>query len=367
MRYHLTRTTVLLLILVCFPGFTFCPESDKQQSQQNSWQEATLESVGINAEIILRASKLIEEWAYQGQRSLVIIKDGKLVFEAYYDGYDQNDLFRIYSISKSVTSILIGIALDNGYLKDENEPISKLLPQYSTLLRKEPKSTITLKNVLTMTPGFEWDEENYSFSDARNSHTQMNRENDWMAFVLSRPLAFNPGTRWVYNTGNSHLLGGILKATTGLHANEFAEKYLFDPLGIKNYKWNSDPMGYPCVGGSNGGLQLRTRDLAKFGQLILDDGKWKGKQIVSETWVKKSTAIHINATNISKYGYLWWRDRYKIKDRYLDAICGYGYGGQSLQIFPELNMVVTMTSWGRQPRAQTLPVLLKILNATVSK
>ncbi len=367
MKYHMRRPTVLLLILICFSNSTYCSDSDKQLTQENRWKEATLESVGINAEIINRASKLIEEGTYQGQRSLVIIKDSKLVFEAYYDGYDQNDLFRIYSISKSVTSLLIGIALDNGYLKDENEPIRKLLPQYSALMRNEPKSTITLRNVLTLTPGFEWDEENYSFRDARNSHTQMDRENDWMAFVLSRPLAFNPGTRWVYNTGNSHLLGGILKANTGLHANEFAEKYLFEPLGIKNYRWNTDPMGYPCVGGSNGGLQLRTRDLAKIGQLILDKGKWKGKQVVSETWVKKSTDIHINATNISKYGYLWWRDGYKIKDKYLKAICGYGYGGQSLHIFPDLKMVVVMTSWGRQQRAQTLPVLLKILNAAISR
>jgi len=333
----------------------------------DGWDIASMESVGIDAEKVYQLTKQIDKGKYEGQRSLVIIKDGKLVYEAYYDGYDRESLFRIYSVSKSVTSILIGIAIDKEFIKGVDEPLVNLLPQYAAILNSSNKNEITLKNVLTMSSGFKWDEESISFSDPRNSHTQMSSTKDWAKFVLSRPMAFEPGLKWIYNTGNTHLFGIILKTKTGLQATEFAEKYLFQQLGIKRYKWNRDPMGYPCVGGSNGGLRLSTRDFAKIGQLILDDGKWKSVLVVSKRWVDESTAIHMNATNISKYGYQWWRDNYKIKGKIFQAICGYGYGGQSLRIFPELNMVIAMTSWSKSSRAQTLPALLRILNATVKK
>jgi len=333
----------------------------------DGWEIASMRSVGIDAEKIYQLTKQIDDGKYEGQRSLIVVKDGNLVYEAYYDGYDRESLHRIYSVSKSVTSILIGIAIDKGFIEGVDEPLVKLLPKYAAILNNSNKYEITLKNVLTMSPGFEWDEESISFSDSRNSHTQMSRTKDWAKFALSRPLVYEPGIKWIYNTGNTHLLGVILKTKTGLHANEFAEKYLFEPLRIKKYKWNSDPMGYPCVGGSNGGLRLSTRDFAKIGQMMLDGGKWMGVQVVSQKWVDESTTIHINATNISKYGYQWWRDKYKIKGAIFKAICGYGYGGQSLRIFPDLNLVIAMTSWSKSSRAQTLPALLRILNATVKQ
>jgi len=331
----------------------------------NGWEKANLADVGIDAEKIFKLSQQINDGKYEGQRSLVIIKDGKLAYEAYYDDYDSDDLYRIYSVSKSVTSLLIGIALDKGLIKSVNEPILELLPQYSNIILDERKKKILLKHSLTMSPGFEWDEENIPFSDSKNSHTQMDNTDDWFEFVLTRELDFDPGRKWVYNTGNTHLLSGIIKEKTGLYANEFAEKYLFEPLGITEYEWNTDPMGYPCVGGSSGGLRLKTTDLAKIGQMILDGGKWKGKQILSEEWIKESTGSHIQATQVNQYGYQWWLMNYTIKGKRLEAICGFGYGGQSLQIFPDLNMVIAITSWGREPSAQTLPALLRILNATV--
>ena len=361
------KKTLFLIVGLLFTLSCNYSQTEIPVRLDDGWEIASMESVGINAKRVYQLTKQIDEGKLKGQRSLAIIKDGKLVYEAYFDGYDRESLHRIYSVSKSVTSILIGIAINKGFIEGVNEPLVKLLPHYTNILKNPNKNEITLKNVLTMSPGFEWDEESISFSDSHNSHTQMSRTNDWAKFVLSRPIIFEPGTKWIYNTGNTHLLGVILKTKTGLQANEFAEKYLFEQLQINKYKWNSDPMDYPCVGGSNGGLRLMTRDFAKIGQLILDEGKWKGVQVVSKSWVDESTAIHINATNISKYGYLWWRDKYKIKGKVLNAICGYGYGGQSLRIFPELNMVIAMTSWSKSSSAQTLPVLLRILNATVKK
>jgi CubicO group peptidase (beta-lactamase class C family) len=369
-KSHLNKTILFLLISIISLSLCFCSFSQTQnygvpEKLDDGWETASLQSVGIHSDKIFRLTKQVDEGRYQGQRSLVIVKDGKLVHEAYFDGYEREDLHRIYSVSKSVTSILVGIAIDKGFIHDVSEPLRNLLPEYAEIMNEEEKKEITLKHVLTMSPGFDWHEEDFSYGDPRNSHHQMDSKHNWLEFVLSRPMAFQPGTRWVYNTGNTHLLGGIIKENTRLHANEFADKYLFEPLEIKKYKWNTDPMGYPCVGGSNGGLGLTARNLAKIGQMALNKGMWKGKQIVSQEWIEESTKIHINATNISKYGYQWWRDSYKIKGKKYKAICGYGYGGQSVQIFPELEMVIVMTSWGRQPRAETLPVLLRILNAAV--
>ena len=159
----------------------------------DGWDIASMESVGIDAEKVYQLTKQIDKGKYEGQRSLVIIKDGKLVYEAYYDGYDRESLFRIYSVSKSVTSILIGIAIDKEFIKGVDEPLVNLLPQYAAILNSSNKNEITLKNVLTMSSGFKWDEESISFSDPRNSHTQMSSTKDWAKFVLSRPMAFEPG------------------------------------------------------------------------------------------------------------------------------------------------------------------------------
>ena len=146
-----------------------------------------------------------------------------------------------------------------------------------------------------MTSGLEWDEKSVPYNDPGNSEYHQVRSRDWVKYVLERPIRDEPGTRYVYNTGSVHLLSAIIKSRSGLYANEFAEKVLFEPLGITRYDWNTDPKGYPCTGGTHGGLGLRTRDVAKFGMLYLRDGQWNGKQVISEDWVRKSTTKHITA------------------------------------------------------------------------
>lgn len=352
--------TTMLLHVSCQASL---PEQNK-----DSWDRASPGSMGLDADKMSTLSQDVHDGRFRGVQSLVIIRNGKLILESYFQGEGRSELQKLFSVSKSITSLLIGIAIDNGLIQHTKTNLISAIPvQHHPEAIDSAKKNLTLEHALTMTCGFLWDEESIPFSDKQNSHTQMNHQRDWHNFVLSGPLNYEPGDEWNYNTGCSHLLGAVIKNSTGKHAAEFADQHLFRPLGIDEYKWNTDPMGYPCVGGSNGGLSLKTSDLAKIGQLVLNKGRWKGNQIVSEKWVEESTAVHVQATSISHYGYLWWRDQYRIKGKMVQAICAYGYGGQSLNIYPELNMVVAITSWASSTRAHTLPIKLKILNAAIKK
>jgi CubicO group peptidase (beta-lactamase class C family) len=199
-----------------------------------------------------------------------------------------------------------------------------------------------------MTTGLEWNE-TLPYSDTGNSHNQMCRRSDWIKFVLKRPMSQNPGEKFNYNTGTSNLLALIIKQKTGLGIQEFAESFLFEPLGIHRSRWYKDPKGNPCSGGTNGGLFLRSIDLAKIGYLFLSNGKWGEKTIISEAWVKRSTD---KQRENDRYGYLWWRDHGYVNQTKVHFYHGSGYGGQKIYVFPSIEMVVVITSgnYGRNQR-----------------
>ena len=198
---------------------------------------------------------------------------------------------------------------------------------------------------MTMSSGLEWLEHGSSYNDTRNSEHQMVDSENWMRYVLSRPVRDPPGSRVVYNTGGVHLLSAIIKSATGLYVHEFAEKHLFHPMGIRAYQWNRDPMGFPCTGGTDGGVGLRTRDLAKFGWLFLHDGTWKGKQIVSSKWVRAATRKHVTIPRGRiDYGYNWFPGSRVINGKSYDYVASFGYGGQNLYLFPELDLILVFTS-----------------------
>ena len=177
-----------------------------------------------------------------------------------------------------------------------------------------------------------------------------------------------PGSVWIYNTGSVHLLSGIIKKTTGLYADEFAEKYLFKPLDINEFEWNTDPMGDQCSGGTHGGLRLNTRDVAKFGLMFLNNGMWNGRQIISEEWIAESTKKQINIyNNINTSGYLWYQGSFKIFDQKIRYIASFGYGGQSLYIVPELNMVIVITCRGAEEDADVFIPVVKIFRSAINR
>jgi CubicO group peptidase (beta-lactamase class C family) len=203
---------------------------------------------------------------------------------------------------------------------------------------------ITVEHLMTMSSGLEWLEHGTSYNDARNSEHLMVDSEDWMRYVLSRPVRDPPGSVPLYNTGGIHLLSAVIKSATGLYANEFAEKHLFHPMGIRAYQWNRDPMGYPCTGGTDGGAGLRTRDLAKFGWLFLHDGTWQDKQIVSRDWIRRATRKHVTIpSGPMDYGYNWFPGSRTVGDKHFDYVASFGYGGQTLFLVPELDLIVVCT------------------------
>jgi CubicO group peptidase (beta-lactamase class C family) len=162
--------------------------------------------------------------------------------------------------------------------------------------------------------------------------------------VLSHSVKHNPGSRFLYNTGGIHLLSAVIKSTTGLYINQFAEEHLFHPLGIYSYQWNRDSRGYPCTGGTDGGVGLRSRDLAKIGWLFLRDGTWKGKRIISQKWIDEATQKYpILPGGRSHYSYNWFPGSMTANGKTFDYRASFGYGGQILYIVPELDFILIFT------------------------
>ena len=334
------------------------------EALDDGWATASLDAANMDSEMISLLTDRLENDEYGGVRSLVIVKDGFLVHEAYFDGSSRSDLQEIYSITKSISSALIGIAIDRGMIGGVNEPISTFLPEYAELFSDDPKRCITIEHLLTHSSGLDWDEQTHPYEDPRNSEFAMYYEaEDWVAYVLGMPMRDEPGTRYEYNTGAVHLLSAILETATGLAADEFADEYLFGPLQVSEYEWRVDPMGYPRTGATHGGLLMTTRDVAKLGQLYLDGGEWRGEQLISSAWVKDSLDTRLaTPSDTGGTGYLWFLNTVRFRGQSVDTFAARGAGGQTLLVTPTLDLVVVITCTPGVP-ANTLGVHLAIYKA----
>ncbi len=299
------------------------------------WRTSTPEEQGVDSEKLYDLVKGIRENKTEID-SLVIVRNGYIITEAYFSG-NKDSLRPLYSCTKSVTSALIGAAIEDGYIKDTNV---KLLDIYSDMKIKNNnalKKQITLKHLLTMSSGFDWNEVTTSYSDPSNPVPQLERSSDTVQFMLDRAMSTEPGKVFNYSSGGSHLLSAIITKLSGKALADYAEDKLFKPLGITNKLWYSAQDGI-TFGGY--GLYMRATDMAKLGYLFLKKGKWEDKQIIPEAWVEISTKKHIDAdyNGTSKgYGYQWW----------VNSFGGYsarGYQGQYIIVQPELDMVVVFQS-----------------------
>lgn len=266
---------------------------------------------------------------YGRLNAFLLFKDNFLVCEEYFYGYAKEDLHPIESCTKSLTSLLIGIAKDQGLITDLNQPLYQLFPEYPHLTQGDYRS-ITLANLLTMTSGYAPAEEDLYRSANR------------LEEALNRDLSATPGTTFQYDGGNTEILGGILKKRTGMFADVFAQKYLFEPLHISSYNWDIHKQdGYPGMAGS---LHLRPRDMGKIGLLVLNKGSFSGTQVISENWIEEScsvkTASHIPGDN---YSYQWWNLRLSSNGKSYPCIWANGWGSQFIYIFPELRVVIVTT------------------------
>ena len=342
---------------IILPEYTY----EMPEQLDDGWTVSSLDMEGMDTEKIEQVTRQIMGGQFAGIHSLIIVRNGKLVHEAYFDDYDRSDLQTVYSITKSISSALIGIAIDDGLIHSENDTILSFFPEYS--IQNQIKKNIKLHHLLTLTSGFEWDEKNYPYSDPRNTETQMVAEDDWMKFVLDQPMMSTPGTEWVYNTGSVHLLSGIIKHTSGMFVDAYAEQELFKPLGIQSYEWNKDPQGYPCTGGTQQGLRLKSRDVAKFGYIFLNEGKWDNLQVVPEAWVKTSTSKHVDISSEQGFGYLWRTGAQTFKGKIIPHFYAAGYGGQTIHIAPELDLMIVFTCWDEAQDASIYLPMIWIYSA----
>jgi CubicO group peptidase (beta-lactamase class C family) len=264
---------------------------------------------------------------------LISIND-ELIFNYYRNKKMEHKLHKINSVTKSILSILVGIALDRKELNSVQIKVSNFFPN---LAQNHPETTI--EHLLTMSPGIHWPE----FSDWGGTCLPMCNSSNWIKFFFEREILENPGHSMQYNSGCSHLLSAILQQVTGKSLKDYAIEHLFRPLQINDFIWHSDSKGI-TIGGF--GLYLRPYDMLKIGKLMLQKGKWKNKSIVSESWIKSSTVANLNTYNrIGSYGYHWWiltdQDNKSMKP---DTFFALGYGGQYILIVPELNLITTFTS-----------------------
>jgi len=292
------------------------------------WQTAAPEDQGLDGSVLPAIHTDYDSFPLL---TAVIVKNGYIVDEYYKDGYDEDSQSVLNSASKSVTSALVGIAIDQGYIESVDTLLSEYLPQI-TEQEDERWRDITLRHLLTHTSGI-------ASTDSARWYEWRGSEN-WLDYILALPIEAEPGTKFNYSTGNTHLLCAALQQATGMTLDEFGREYLFEPVGMDSARCNADPQG---ISDGGNGIWMTPQDMARFGQLFLQEGVWEGEQIVPAQWVADSTSLQFRRSSGSaNYGYQWWVWTFGTQ-RY-PAYFAQGHGGQYIFVVPELELVVAFTS-----------------------
>lgn len=339
--------SMLLLSAVCYGQH---PHTYSQPIElTDEWKTNHLTSQDIDTSLIYRFLSQING-ADHKLHSMLLIRNNRLVLETYFNGHQTNQTHDLRSTSKSIRSILLGIAIDKGFIDDINDPISKYLkspqPKKNLDARKE---AITIKHLITMASGLDcndWDPK------SKGQEDKVYKKKDWLQYTLDLPMLHQPGEVSHYCSMGVILMTEIISQSSGMSIDEFAEAYLFKPLGIKNIRWGhtSDKE----VIASARRLYMTPRDMAKIGQLVLNQGKWKGEQIVSEKWISASTTPQTKITGLD-YGYLWWNIPFKMKDKTIIAKTATGNGGQYIMIIPEMELIAIFTGGAYNSQEDKLP------------
>lgn len=307
-------------------------------------------AAGLSAQRLTEMEHSIQAGDFKQITSVLISRGGKLGFERYFDEEGREGLRNTRSATKSVTGMLIGIAIDRGLLKGVQSHIVDSLKDKLPAQNPDPrKALITVEDFLTMSSLLECDDEN-QFS--RGNEERMYLVEDWVKFTLDLPIRGFPdwvpnpanapyGRSWSYCTAGATTLGAVLERATKTSVPDFARDSLFIPLEITNVKWQFQPLGTAMTGG---GLSLRSRDLVKLGQLYLNGGTWNGKRVVSADWVARSISPHANAREDTDYGYLLWLQTFHVAGRDFKCFAMYGSGGNKVYVFPDEGLVVVVTT-----------------------
>jgi len=318
----------------------------------DGWQVASLADEGMDEALITNMMERIHNGSFEGIDAIAIARNNKLVLAEqirteigdFDDWVGNTDPERhiLHSTSKSFTSALIGIAIDQGAIASTQVKFYDMF-NYGAYDNWDPrKAEMTLEDALTMRLGIEWDEWSLPYTDPNNDLVFLENNNfDWSKALLDLPLTSDPGTVYAYNTAATIAIGQALENATGIPMAEFANQHLFHPMQIFDAVWATSPSGLP-IGGS--GLYLTIRDLLKFGQLYIDDGVWQGQQLISPAWIADSVVRRVDisswSTRFEAYGFQWWLAEFIHGAGHVDAWVTAGYGGQYSFSFPELDLVI---------------------------
>ena len=331
----------------------------------DGWEVANIGEYHMDQVKLRELIKASNTGEWSNMHSVLIAKNNQLVFESYFGGYNAHIPHDLRSASKSISSAMMGIAIDDGLIDSVEEKLYDFIPDSFQYTKDSLKAKITLRDLLTMSSGL--DVNNQAGEDY---YQNPNNSNNWLKTVLEAPMVRVPGTYLDYGSANPFLLGVCLSERLESPLESYMDKKLFAPLGITNYiNQTDDTEEKPYFGG---GMLLTSRDLLKFGQLYLNKGTWKGKQIISESWITESFKKYgrlQDAKDKNEYGYLWWHDTYEINGKPIKSIEARGAGGQFIFILPELDTVVVITAGnfrngkGNQSRdvlkTHILPALIK--------
>lgn len=362
-----------LTILIALLGVSLAAQISAQETADGfpttAWPESPPAAMGVNEKVLQALDSEFAAGKHGYIDAMLVIRNGHVVYEKFYSNdydaefkaqpdqkrgpynyydpdwhpyYQRGALHTMQSVSKSVTATLIGIAIGDGKIEGPTVKVADYFDDYPVADKDPRRLAMTLADLLTMTAGIQWDEDSYPYTDNRNSAAAMESRDDWTAYVLSLPMAAEPGSTYVYNSGVTMLLDHILYGATGEHALAYAAKHLFAPLGITEYYWKQTPSGETDV---EGGLYLSARDLAKIGYLYANDGMWEGKRILPEGWVKEATQPLSDPNDADwRYGYQWWLAPYTGGEQHY-AWEGVGYGGQRLVVLLEYDLIAVFTGW----------------------
>jgi CubicO group peptidase (beta-lactamase class C family) len=327
-------------------------------ARDDAWQTANADSLGVDSVRLAALTQSIRSWPELGVHAILIERNGRLIYEEYFDGFDERwgqSLGRITmtadskhdlrSITKSVVSALVGIAHGEGKIESLDQPLTRWFPEYGDLDTPE-RRRVTVRHALSMTSGFDWNED-VPYNDPRNDEIRMTRDSQPLRYALARPFLVEPGSDFKYNGGLTQVLAAVLERATKMSLEDYARMKLFEPLGITDVEWVGSLAGMPAAAS---GLRMRARDLAKFGSLFLNGGKWKGKQVIPADWVDISTRRHFrfrsqpgpNSSGQFGYGFFWWYSCYPSSAGLIEARTAVGNGQQRIFVLPTLNTVVTI-------------------------
>ncbi len=376
-----------------------CYHLNAQQSWPlKEWPVATPQSQSMNADSLKKFDELIASGKYGYIDAMIVTRNGKLIYQKTYahdyekiygenaktksglnqldpDGpynyynpqwhpyYRGSTLHSLQSVTKTITSVIIGIATTHKEFPELSTPVLHFFDTTEIKNIDDRKRKMTIRHLLTMTAGFDW-QEWIPYTDPKNDAIQMEGSVDWISYVINRPMSHEPGQHFNYNSGASQLLSYIFKKVTGKNIEEYAAEYLFSPLGIKQYFWKKTPTG---LADTEGGLYLAATDLAKIYYLYLREGNWNGQQLISKEWVKASVSSSVNLGSGIRYGYKWWLYEYGNPVKY--AWAGSGFGGQWPIIISEYDIVAVFTGWniGNGPSLHAREAIRRLVDAVTDK